>query len=42
MLSVIGAIQAGTVDVVREGLFVGAFMDAGSALGAPEIACGFL
>ena len=42
MLSVIGAIQAGTVDVVREGLFIGAFMDAGSALDAPEIAGGFL
>ena len=40
-MSVIGAIQAGTVDVVREGLFIGAFMDAGSALDAPEIAGGF-
>ena len=38
MLSFIGAIKARTVDVVREGLFIGAFMDASSALGAPEIA----
>ena len=42
MLSFIGAIKARTVDVVREGLFIGAFMDASAALDAPEIAGGFL
>ena len=41
MLVFKGAIQAWTVDVVHEGLLVGAFVNAGAALRAPEIAFGF-
>ena len=41
MLVFVGAIQTGTVNVVREGLLVGAFVNACAALLAPEIAFDF-